>query len=456
MSKKAAAADERDTVLRVLDEVVDKNAYLNISLDKNLRTGSLSAAGRAFVTEAATGTVRQMLLIDRIIGDYSKIKLRRISPPIMNILRMGVYQIVFMDRTPDSAACNESVRLALRYGHKASAGFVNAVLRNISTSGGKIIYPDPAKNLTGYLSLKYSHPEWMVEKWLSDYGADFTEKLLKANNRKPPFTIRTNTLKLSRIELIERLSGKGYRASVNRMAPEAVIIENPAAITETEEYASGCFFIQDAGSMLAPHILDPKPGQLAVDVCAAPGGKATHMVQLMNGKGRLIAFDKHPHRLRLLKNAAEKTGTGIIETAMYNDMTLIESLKGQADKVLADVPCTGYGVIRRKPDIKLTASPDETAKLAEQQYEILLRASDFVKPGGTLVYSTCTICPEENERVVARFLNTSSDFMPDPVPDKIRISDIFPELITGTGGFIRLFPNLHDTDGVFAARMARK
>jgi len=197
LSKKAAAADERDTVLRVLDEVVDKNAYLNISLDKNLRTGSLSAAGRAFVTEAATGTVRQMLLIDRIIGDYSKIKLRRISPPIMNILRMGVYQIVFMDRTPDSAACNESVRLALRYGHKASAGFVNAVLRNISTSGGKIIYPDPAKNLTGYLSLKYSHPEWMVEKWLSDYGADFTEKLLKANNRKPPFTIRTNTLKLN-------------------------------------------------------------------------------------------------------------------------------------------------------------------------------------------------------------------------------------------------------------------
>ncbi len=443
----------RETALKILYEINKSGAYSNIALNKNLEDNKLSNLDRAFITELVYGNLKRKLTIDYIIDQFSSVKIKKLSPWILNILRLGVYQLVFMDKIPESAACNESVNLAKRYGHSASSRYVNAVLRNVARSKGKLEYPDKNKDLTTYLSIKYSHPEWMVKSWLIRFGESFTEELLKSNNETAPLTVRINTLKTNREELQTELRKEGFETEPARYIKNALTINNPTSITKMEAFVKGLFQVQDESSMMVAQILDPKPGELVIDVCSAPGGKATHLAELMQNKGEVVARDVHEHKIKLIKEASERLGIDIISSEVFDALEQDSNLSGKADRVLVDAPCTGLGIIRRKPDIKWTRSANDLTEIVKLQEKILKSSSSYVKPGGVLVYSTCTIEPKENEEQVNKFLQANREFELED------ISEFIPEgLIKATAkeGYIQLYTNTDGVDGFFISKMRKR
>jgi 16S rRNA (cytosine967-C5)-methyltransferase len=396
--------------------------------------------------------LNRKLTIDYFIERYSSVKIKKLSPWILNILRMGIYQLLFTDRIPVSAACNESVRLAKKYGHMASSRYVNAVLRNIARSRDNLPYPDKDRELLAYLSVRYSHPQWMVEEWLERFREEFTEGLLLANNKVPLFTVRTNTLKISKENLVELLAGEGFEVEDGKYLKDAIIIKNPVAVQKMEAFRKGYFQVQDESSMLVSKVLDPKPGETVLDVCSAPGGKSTHIAQLMKNEGTLISRDVHEHKIKLIDEAKNRLGMDIIKTEVFDATTLDRGLVGKIDRVLVDVPCTGLGIIRRKPDIKWSRSSGDKKEIAALQERILSVASKYVKKGGVLVYSTCTIEPEENEERVERFIKENGDFYLED------LSGLIPQTLKKEGlnkGYLQLYPNIDGVDGFFIARMIR-
>jgi 16S rRNA (cytosine967-C5)-methyltransferase len=442
----------RETALKILYDINEKGAYSNIAIDKHLDSTELKAVDRGFITELVYGTVKWRLKIDWVIEQFSNVKLRKLSPWILNILRMGIYQLIFTDRVPESAACNESVKLAGKYGHQASRGYVNGILRNIARNKNSIKYPDENADMIKYLSVKYSHPEWLVEKWLKRYGREFAEGLLESNNGVADLTVRANTLKTSRDELIRSLNLEGMEAEAGKYISEAIRLNKPSSITGSDLFSQGLFQVQDESSMLVAHILDPKPGELVMDLCSAPGGKATHIAQLMENRGTVIARDIHPHKIRLIAQAAERLGTEIVKPEVFDALKLDHNYIGKADKVLVDAPCTGYGILRRKPDIKWSRNLEDQNEIVELQKKILEIASEYVKPGGMLIYSTCTIEPEENEDVVEEFVISHSEF------EFCGIEQLLPGPLAGRSreGYLQLFPNIDGIDGFFIAKMRKK
>jgi len=443
----------REAALKILYDINEKGAYSNISINRHFSIGKLKEIDKAFATELVYGTIKWKLTIDWIIEQFSKVKISKISPWIMNILRMGVYQLLFVDKVPATAACNESVKLAKRYGHAASSGYVNAVLRNIARNKNKIEYPDRNSDALRFLSIKYSHPEWMVKKWVDLFGIDFTEELLESNNEVPELTVRVNTLKTTKDELAENLKVSGYEVENGRYMEQALIIKNPRSISDMESFKKGHFQVQDESSMLVSQILDPKPGELVMDVCSAPGGKATHIAELMKNEGCVIARDIHEHKIKLINDAINRLGLDIVKTELFDATIPDERYREKADKVLVDAPCTGLGIIRRKPDIKWERTEADLAEIVKLQKKILRAASTYVKPGGTLVYSTCTINPEENELVVKDFMRSDSSFK------LVDITQYLPRSLykaDAVNGYIQLFPNTDKVDGFFIARMVKK
>lgn len=378
--------------------------------------------------------------------------MQKLSPWILNILRMGAYQLLYMDRVPQSAACNESVRLAGRYGHKASAGFVNAVLRNIARNGAGTVIPPKDTDIIGYLSVKYSYPKWLTEKYAGLFGNDFTEALLNAGNSSPELTVRVNTLKVSAEELLEKLKHEGVEAGKGKYLDDALVIRSTVSLTKLEAFKNGLFQVQDESSMLPARVLAPEPGQKALDMCSAPGGKTTHIAQLMKNTGTVIARDVFEHKLKLVQDNAERLGFGIIKTEL-RDALLPDAENAEAfDRVLLDAPCTGLGIVRRKPDIKWARETRDITAITELQKKLLENAAMLVKPGGVLVYSTCTVLPEENEHMVREFIAGHPGFYGD---------DIAPFLPDGlaqyaNGCMVQLFPNRDGIDGFFVARLRRK
>jgi len=442
----------REIALKILYEVNEKGAYSNIALNRHLESKALKSIDRAFITELVYGTIKWKLSVDWIIQQFSNIKLKKISPWVMNILRLGVYQILYTDRIPESAVCNESVKLAKRYGHAASGGYVNAVLRNVARNKEKISFPDKSEDLEHYLSVRYSHPEWMVRQWVKRYGEEFTEELLKSNNEIPDFAVRVNTLKITRERLVEELKAEDIRARKGRFADEALVLENPSAVTKLESFKKGYFQVQDESSMLVGYILDPKPGELVIDVCSAPGGKATHMAQLMENEGIVVARDIHENKVKLIQEAADRLGMSIIKTEVFDALKIDNNYIERADRVLVDAPCTGLGIIRKKPDIKWARVEEDKKDIIELQMGILAAASKYVKPGGVLVYSTCTIEPDENEEVVNNFLKTHPEFKPAD------ISGAIPEKLmkqTAKDGYVQLYPNVDGVDGFFISKLIK-
>ncbi len=441
----------REDALKIIHQINEKNAYPGIAVNEYVNRFKPDERERIFVSELVYGSVRWKKRIDYIIKSFSKIRINKISPWIMNILRLGIYQIIFMDRVPESASCNESVKLAKKYGHSASSGYVNAVLRNVVRNISNMEYPDRENSPLEYFSIMYSHPEWLVKRYMELYGNDFTEKLLCANNENPPFTIRTNILKTTPDKLLGILRKSGFNCKPGNYAKEAVIVDNPAGIFETDIYREGLFQVQDESSMFAVKMLDPRQGEYIIDVCAAPGGKATYTAELMKNKGRIMAWDIHTHRLRLISNTSKRLGISIVETMQEDAMEINLNYIGKADRVMIDAPCSGLGTIRRRPDIKWSRQEKDIVQLARLQYKILDSSSQYLKNGGVLVYSTCTTEPEENEMIIQRFIDKHKDFALCELKDE-------PLLMKNTikKGNMVLFPHIHGTDGFFAAKLFKK
>lgn len=434
-------ANTRETALMVLYEVEKNGAYSNMALKHSLAQSGYSAQDKAFVTNLVYSTVKHKITLDYVLSRYSKIKLKKLSVYILLILRMGICQLMYFDKIPDSAAVNESVRLAKRYGHSASAGFVNGVLRSVIRGRDTLEYP---KDKIEYMSVKYSFDKSLVKMWTEDFGAEFTEKLMEASNTEPPMTLRVNTLKTDTDELIERLAADGIDAQRCGRLPYALRCGG-FDVASNENYKNGLFTVQDLSAMTASAVLEPFEGCTAVDVCAAPGGKTTHIAQLMNNKGSITAFDIHEHKTEIIKKNAARMGIDIINAVCFDSTRIYEPLEGKADRVLCDVPCSGLGIIRRKPDIKNNPLPDEG--LYGVQYKILENAARYLKNGGELVYSTCTINRRENEDIINRFLESHSDFK------TVDISGITgkPE---GKSGYVTYYPT-DGMDGFFICRMKK-
>ncbi|NMA14068.1 MAG: 16S rRNA (cytosine(967)-C(5))-methyltransferase RsmB, partial [Clostridia bacterium] len=368
----------------------------------------------------------------------------------------GVYQMLYLDKIPDRAAVNEMVNLAKKYGHPGTVKLVNGVLRNISRNRENIKFPSRHEDLEGFISIVYSHPRWLVKRWLSLFGAEDTEKLCSVNNQAPPVTVRTNTLRTSRDRLMERLTQEEIDCRPGRFTPESIILDGVPPIASLPSFREGLFQVQDESSMLVAHVLGAKPGSNVLDVCAAPGGKTTHIGQLMNNQGRIKAFDIHQHKLDLVKDNCRRLGIEIVETCAGDSRHLPNHLKCWADYVLVDAPCSGLGVLRRRPDARWNKEENTIKELVPVQEKILLSAARTVKPGGVLVYSTCTISPEENEEMIKWFLETNEEFALEPLDNIIAFFQGEEEILGNKRGMIQMLPYVHGTDGLFIARLRRR
>lgn len=441
--------NSREIALKILLDVHLKGAFSNYSINKYLK-GNENKRDENLIREIVYGVIENLTYLDYIISKLSNRKIEKIDPKILDILRIGVYQMAFMDKIPHRAAVNESVNLAKKYGHKGLVGFTNGLLRNFSRNKEEIMKID-AKDKLDYLSIKYSHPKWMVKRWLNEFSYDFTESLLIHNNSKPKLNIRVNTLKTNREELKNILLNYGYTVSETQYASDGLIVEEPVRITETEEFIKGYFTIQDESSMLVSQILSPRKNSLVIDLCSAPGGKSTHIGQIMKNKGRIISCDIYDHKLNLVKENADRLGITIIETKKQDALELNEDFIEKADYLVVDAPCSGLGIIRRRPEIKWNRKEKDIEELANMQKNILINAGKYLKPGGVMVYSTCTIEREENIGVIEEFLKENKNFALEGFNHHFSSN-----IDNAEKGYIQLFPNIQGTDGFFVARLIKE
>lgn len=441
----------REISMKILLDINRNKAYSNLTISSYL-SEKIEKLDENLIREIVYGVLENMIYIDYIISKASKIKIKKIHPNILEILRIGIYQMIFMDRVPESAAVNESVKLAKKYGHKGTIGFTNGVLRSIAREKEKYAKIDE-KDEVKYLSIKYSHPETLVMRWVEEFGMDFTEELCKVNNNKPQLNIRVNTLKIDKKSLISKLQEKGIVSSEGKYSEDALIIKNPYGITETEEFRNGLFTIQDESSMLVAQVMNPKEGSRVIDVCSAPGGKSTHIAQKMNNKGFILSRDIYPHKIKLMEENINKLGIDIIKTELHDALEVDKTLIETFDYCLLDAPCSGLGLIRRKPEIKLNRTNRDIYSLSKLQYELIESVKEYVKVGGYLVYSTCTIESQENIDLINKFLKNNDDFKLVNIEGNIRNTSDLPNL---KEGYIELYPNIHGTDGFFIAKMIKQ
>lgn len=430
----------------ILFKIYKIGAYLNEELNIMRRSSSLSGTDMRFVTELTSGVIKYKLRLDYIIGKNSTVKVRKIAPYILAILECAVYQMLFMDRVPASAAVNEGVKLTKTKNLSRSSGFVNGVLRSIAGSCETIDYP---QNKAEYLSIYYSYPVWIVEHWIEEFGTERTEALLKAFEEKADIMLRCNRLRTDVQKLTDSLNNDGCTArafSKDGFRTEYLVecsqINNIAGL---DSFRKGWFYVQDFAATLTVEALDPKPGMTVMDMCAAPGGKTTHIAEKMDNKGKIFAFDIHSHKIDTINENAARLGIDIIHAQCGNSAEYDSRYEGVADRVLVDAPCSGMGVLRRKPDIKYSRRPEDLEQLAETGYAILENASKYVKDGGVLVYSTCTIEQIENEGVTERFLENHPEFQKVTLDICDREND----------GSITLYPDTDGCDGFYICKMQR-
>lgn len=443
--------NSREIALRILMDIDLKGAFSNYSINKYLKeTGKIRDEN--LIREIVYGVIENRSYLDYMISKLSSRKIEKIDSKILDILRMGVYQMVFMDKIPDRAAVNESVNLAKKYGHKGIVGFTNGLLRNFSRNKEKYMEID-VKDKLEFLSIKYSHPKWLVKRWVDDYGLEFTENLLAYNNSKPKLNVRVNTLKTTKKELKSTLLNYGYKVYETKYAKDGLVVENPVRITEMEEFKKGYFTIQDESSMLASQILSPKENSIVLDLCSAPGGKSTHVGQIMNNIGKIISCDIYDHKLKLIEENAKRLGITIIETKKLDALKLNKEMENKVDYCIVDAPCSGLGIIRRRPEIKWNRKEKDIKQLSEMQKKIISNAGKYLKPGGIMVYSTCTIEREENMDIVEEFLRNNKNFSLDGFNHLLCSTK---NIDTASKGYVQLFPSIHGTDGFFIARLRKE
>ncbi len=404
----------REIALKTLYKIDKEQAYSNIVLNEEIKQNrkNLTEKDIGLISEIVYGVTTWRLTLDEIIKKYSKIRLKKISPWILNILRMGAYQIIFLDKIPKSAAVNESVNLAKRYGHSSSSNFVNAILRKIEKSNYEEFsqITDDIERISKTTSM----PEWIIKELLKNNGVEEVEQICTNSNLKPQITIRVNILKITKKDLMKKLEEENIEyQEINieeKLSEDFLILNKVKNIENLELFKNGYFTIQDISAGLTAKILNPQPCELVLDACSAPGGKTTYMAELMKNEGNIEAWDIHEHRTKLVEQNAKRLGIDIIKTQVKDASIYDEKINEKFDKILLDVPCLGIGVIKRKPDIKWQRKTEDIEEITKIQKTILEQCSKYLKPGGDLVYSTCSILKEENENIIFDFLNKNTDF----------------------------------------------
>jgi len=450
----------RAICLDILNQVEGAGRHPDTLLtDSFKRYRSLTSLDRAFLTELTYGVLRWRGRFDWLIRHFSKVPFEKIELEILNILRLGLYQILFLSKTPFSAAVNESAELAKGIRGKGGAGFVNAVLRSILREKEQIPYPEMSENPVLHISVVESHPAWLVRRWIGEVGLEETMKICTINNQISPLTLRTNTLKIDRKDLMEMLRKKELKPFPCSFSEEGTLLEDSPPTSELPFLKEGLYIIQDEASQLVTSILDPKPGERILDACAAPGGKTTHIAQKMENKGEIYALDLTRGKLGQIEEMCQRLGVKVVKTMKGDATGSLPIPKGmEFDRVLADVPCSGFGTLRRNPDLKWRREED-IGRLAELQSSILRNLAPYVKEGGILVYSTCTVFHEENEDVVEGFLKGHPEFRLDPID---RVASAF--IVDGESakyrsfvqkGYFKTFPPKDKMDGFFVARVQK-
>lgn len=445
--------DTRELALGILLEAAEEGRFCHIVLRNVLdKYQYLEKQERAFLTRLAEGTLERMLELDYVIDQFSKVRVKKMKPVIRSLLRMSVYQLKYMDGVPDSAVCNEAVKLAKKKGFAGLTGFVNGVLRGIARGYKDVRYPDREKQTAEYLSVRYSMPLWITEKWIAEYGRTAVEEMLKAFLEKTDTTIRVHRDKISVEELREALKAEGIEAAPVEGIPFALRLCRYDTLNRIQAFREGLFSVQDVSSMLCVEAAGPKEGDFCLDVCAAPGGKSLYLAEKLAGSGVVEARDLTDYKIRLIEENKKRCGREDIRCRLFDARRLDETVVGQADVVLADLPCSGLGVLGQKPDIKYRATPETLAELSRLQREILGVVWRYVKPGGTLVYSTCTINRQENEENAEWFLS-QFPFEAAPLP---AVFAGFAGGVQQRRGMCQMLPGPCGNDGFFVAKFFRK
>ena len=449
---KTSGINIREISLEVLIKVLEEGEYSSAVLQKVLTTYQyLEKQERAFLSRLCEGTIERALELDYIINQFSKVKVKKMKPVIRNILRMGVYQMKYMEQVPDSAACNEAVKLAQKKGFHNLKGFVNGVLRNIGRNMDHISYPSMEKQPKEYLSVTYSTPAWIVEKWIVDYGFDITKKMLEASMEEKPTSIRCNTKKISVEQLKAKLEAEGVTVEDGNYVDTALSITDYNYLNKLESFQNGYFTVQDESSMMVALAAGVDKGDTVVDVCAAPGGKSLHVAELLVDSGLVSARDLTERKVNLIEENIKRLGFTNVQAKAQDALCLDEEFVEKADVVIADLPCSGLGVIGKKTDIKYKATEQGLKDLEKLQRDILKVVTSYVKPGGILIYSTCTVNPRENEE--------NAIWFQENFPFELESLDAFlPETVQNENtkkGYIQFFPGIHKTDGFFLARFRK-
>ena len=435
----------RASALRVLVSCRTNSAWADAALKAQIIRDGLSGPDAALCSRIVYGVMQNRMLLDFYIGAYCSQKPDHLQPPLLDILRIGAYQILYLDKIPDSAAVNESVELAKTNKRGQAAGLVNAVLRKISNNKNQLP-PIPDKDTERYLSIRYSHPKWLVKRLVNLLGREEAEAFLAADNGVAPMTIQYNPLKTTQDTLEEELSQQGVDAKRHSWVPGCLELSGTGDLTALPAFREGKFMVQDGAARLVSLIADAKPGQKVLDVCAAPGGKSFSSAFAMEDQGQIISCDLHENKLKRIHEGAERLGITSITAVTADGRDYRPEWDGQFDVVLVDAPCSGLGIIRKKPDTRYKKA-DDLFTLPVIQAEILENAARYVRPGGTLIYSTCTILPEENEQVTDAFLGQHTDFTKDAFE--------LPAPVGKTDGSLTLWPQRHETDGFYICRMKR-
>ncbi len=437
----------REIAVKVLNRIDRTDSYLDKVLDFELRYSELSRLDKSFLTELVNGTVRWKLRIDYVISQFYRGDYAKLDVNIKNAIRIAMYQIMFLERVPQSAAVNEAVEFVKKLRGQFLANLVNAILRTSIRKLDSVEYPSIEDDPIKALSIVHSFPIWLVRRFVNRFGVYETEQLLTSLNERPRLSVRVNPKKISVAELASSFENKGLKVTKGRFIPNFFCVEGLSRIGELESFRSGQFTVQDESAGLVSRLLDPKPAERILDMCAAPGGKTTHILELTGGEADLTAVEKYENRARLIRDAVDRMGYSqikivVADAGMYSDAVLF-------DKILIDAPCTGFGVMKKKPDSKWKREPEDIELLNQIQTNIMENAVKLLKPNGVIVYSTCTIEPAENQEIVQAFLTRHPEFTLEPANGFVDRSLVSKE------GYIETLPHRNDMDGSFAARLRK-
>ncbi|MDA3733106.1 16S rRNA (cytosine(967)-C(5))-methyltransferase RsmB [Niameybacter massiliensis] len=430
----------REVIAQILTDLEKDETYLQLALKKEL--DQLEGKDKSFANEVIYGTIKWRLRLDYIINQFSKTPVKKMKPLVRSIMRMSVYQLLFLDKVPASAVINEAVKIMHKRKMSNLAGFINGTLRNIERQKDTITYPS--------LSVYYSIPEWIIDRWVEAYGEEKTKLICESLSQRAKICIRTNTLKITKEALKGELEKEGIEILEEGFVPESFYIKTGLGIHHSPSYKAGLWTVQDESAMLVGHVLAPLKGERILDMCSAPGGKTTHLAALMENEGEVVGCDVHEHKIELIEKNATRLGTTIIKGTLQNGLVECKEWVGQFDKVLLDAPCSGLGIMKRKPDIRYTKDDTAIKEINEIQKGLMDQAVKYLKEDGILVYSTCTLTREENQDMViyAKELGLKTDSIPFNLPECLK-SEVHDN------AYIEILPYLEETDGFFIARFRK-